>query len=73
MHAESDGIMQRLEINLARRPAENRRRTWILWGGLLALLGMGLVGLVLALNRERGASRSISQRTAAVRAQLTPL
>ncbi len=65
--------MHRLEINLARRPAENRRRTWIIWGGLLALLAAALLGLAWQLNHELDATRSISRQTAAESAQLAPL
>lgn len=65
--------MQRLDINLARRPAENRRRIWVLWGGLLALLLAMLVGLSFRLARDYAATRSIARATAAERAQLAPL
>ncbi len=65
--------MHRLELNLARRPAENRRRVWIVWGGLLALLLAAILGLSLRLGFDYAATRSTARRTAAERAQLAPL
>ena len=65
--------MNRITVNLARRPAENLRRTRIVWGGALGVLTALLV--VLASTALVGwlGTRQIQAETRGLRAQIAPL
>ncbi len=55
-----------LQLNLARRPAENRRRVWVVWGGLFAISFACFLVFLLA-------SLADWNSTARVRRQITVL
>lgn len=65
--------MIRITLNLARRPAENLRRTRIVWGGALTALSALLVLLAIIAFTGWRASRPIQAQTDAIQAQIRPL
>jgi len=65
--------MNRLTLNLARRPGDNLRRVRWVWGGTLALLFAAFVVLgAIALTGWLG-SRPVQRQTDGLRAQMVPL
>ncbi|HWG36299.1 MAG TPA: hypothetical protein VN690_01135 [Terriglobales bacterium] len=65
--------MNRLTLNLARRPGDNLRRVRWVWGGTLAVLLVAFVLLgAIALTGWLG-SRPVQRQTDALRAQMIPL
>ncbi len=65
--------MLHLELNLARRKAENRRRTWLTWGAVTAGFLILLCGLLARLSVEYITTRKVQHEVTQARRQLAPL
>ncbi len=65
--------MLHLELNLARRQAENRRRTWLTWGAVTAAFLVLLCGLLARLSVEYITTRKVQHAVSQERRQMAPL
>lgn len=65
--------MLHLELNLARRRAENRRRTWLTWGAVTAAFLILLCGLLARLSVEYITTRKVQHEVSQKRLAMAPL
>lgn len=65
--------MMKFTVNLARRPAENLRRAWVVWGGLLALLSAVLFVLTSGVIVSAWNNRRIHRQQSELELRMQPL
>lgn len=65
--------MMKFTVNLARRPSENVRRAWVIWGGMLAVLSAILVVLATGTLISAWNNRRIHRQQSEVELRMAPL
>jgi len=65
--------MMKFTVNLARRPAENLRRAWVVWGGMLAVLSAILFILASGTLVSAWNNRRMHRQQAEVEHRMEPL
>lgn len=65
--------MMKFTVNLARRPSENLRRAWVIWGGMLAVLSAILFVLTSGVIVSAWNNRRIHRQQAEVEHRMQPL
>jgi len=65
--------MMKFTVNLARRPSENLRRAWVVWGGMLAVLSAVLFVLASGVIVSAWNNRRIHRQESEVQHRMAPL